>query len=172
MSPPKHIPYKMSMFACTQHKGLVMKLPLFLLSSVVDAKVNQWFWHRPCATVNMSAFVWKLDNNVFVVQSAWVWKIKMSRKVLWHLLLIFLCYPAFKYSPPPFLYFLTLFPVLKVYVFEVAGAAISVVAVPGADQMWQAGASVMLSLSGERNLQGSQNTQVTLLIIKWYYYFI
>lgn len=41
MSPPKHIPYKMSMFACTQHKGLVMKLPLFLLSSVVDAKVNQ-----------------------------------------------------------------------------------------------------------------------------------
>lgn len=82
----------------------------------------------------------------------------MSRKVLWHLLFFFLCYPAFKYSSPPFLYFLTLFPVLKVYVLEVAGAAISVVAVPGADQMWQAGASVMLSLSRERNLQGSQNT--------------
>lgn len=157
----------------TQHKGLVMKLTLCVLSTEVDAKVNQWFWHRPCATVNISAFVRKLNNNVFVVQSAWDWKIKMSRKVSWHLLWIFLCYPTFKNSPTPFLYFLTLFPVLKVYVFEVAGAAISVVAVRGADQMWQAGASVMLSLAGERNLQGSQNTHIThLLIIKCYYYFI
>lgn len=53
--------------------------------------------------------------------------------------------------------FLTLFAVLKVYAFEVAGTAISVVAVPGANQMWQAGASVMLSLARERNLQGSPN---------------
>lgn len=59
---------------------------------------------------------------------------------------------------------LALFPVLKVYVFKVAVTAISVVAVAGADQMWQAGAGVVLSLPGERKLQRSQNTQITLLI--------
>lgn len=41
---------------------------------------------------------------------------------------------------------------LKVYVFEVTVTAISVVAVSGADQMWQAGAGVVLSLPGERKL--------------------
>jgi len=54
--------------------------------------------------------------------------------------------------------------VLKVYVFKVAAAAISVVAVADADQMWQAGTGVVLSLPGERKLQRSQNTRMTLLI--------
>lgn len=42
---------------------------------------------------------------------------------------------------------------LKVYIFEVAGAAISVVIVPGADQVRQTGASVVLSFAGKRNLK-------------------
>lgn len=58
---------------------------------------------------------------------------------------------------------------LKVYVFKVAVTAISVVAVAGADQMWQAGAGVVLSLPGERKLQRSQNTQIALLITKLYF---
>lgn len=76
----------------------------------------------------------------------------MTRKVLWHLLLIFLrC--SFSSIPHLHLSLSHKFPVLKVYVFEVAGTAISVVAVPGAAQMWQTGASVMLSLARKRNLQ-------------------
>ncbi len=69
----------------------------------------------------------------------------MTRKVLWH----FLCC---SFSSTPTCLFLTRLQ-CKVYVFEVTGTAISVFAVRGADQMWQAGASVMLSLARERNLQ-------------------